>query len=141
MRVNLNSMSEKIVLLIIDDDEDDRQLFIESAKEVDENIICMTAKDGEEAIQMLKNKKSQLPDYIFLDLRMPRFSGRKCLEEIKKEKRLLGIPVIIYTTSQEVEDATELKKMGAAHFISKPVNSGEIYYLIAAIIGEKWNQV
>jgi len=129
------------ILLIVDDDEDDRQLFIESAKEVDKDIICITANEGQEALHILENKENKLPDYIFLDLRMPRFSGKKCLEEIKKDKRLLHIPVIIYTTSREVVDATELKKMGAAHFISKPVNPEEIYYLISAIIEEKWNQI
>ena len=134
-------MKENIALLIVDDDEDDRQLFIESAKEVDESIICVTAKDCQEALRLLNNKENKLPDYIFLDLRMPRFSGRKCLEEIKKDNRLFNIPVIIYTTSREVEDATELKAMGAAHFISKPVNPDEIYYLISAVIGEKWNLV
>ncbi len=132
-------MKENIKLLIVDDDEDDRQLFIESAKEVDENIICVTANDGQQALELLKNKENTLPDYIFLDLRMPRFSGRKTIEEIKRDPDLLHIPVIIYTTSRETEDSDELKKMGAARFVSKPVNPEEIYYLISAVIEEKWN--
>ena len=132
-------MKENIKLLIVDDDEDDRQLFIESAKEVDENIICVTADDGQRALEILKNKENTLPDYIFLDLRMPRFSGRKTIEEIKRNPDLQHIPVIIYTTSREMEDSDELKKMGAAHFVSKPVNPEEIYYLISAVIEEKWN--
>ncbi len=129
------------MLLIVDDDADDRELFIESAKQVDENIICIAATDGQQALQILKNEENKLPDYIFLDLRMPRLSGRKCLQEIKNNTRLLHIPIIVYTTSREVEDATELKKMGAAHFISKPVNPDEIYYLISAVIEEKWDQI
>ncbi|MEO7294351.1 MAG: response regulator [Ginsengibacter sp.] len=134
-------MKENIILLIVDDDEDDRQLFIESAREVDENITCISAGDGIEALEILRNKENELPDYIFLDLRMPRFNGKKCLEEIRKDTRLLPIPVIIYTTSRQVEDAVELKKMGAAHFISKPVNPEEIYYLISSVIEEKWTQM
>ncbi len=129
------------MLLIVDDDADDRELFIESAKQVDENIICIAAADGQQALQILINEENKLPDYIFLDLRMPRLSGRKCLQEIKNNTRLQHIPVIVYTTSREVEDATELKKMGAAHFISKPVNPDEIYYLISAVIEEKWDQI
>lgn len=132
-------MTKEIKILIVDDDEDDRQLFIESAKEVDENIICFTANDGQEALQILKNEKNKLPDYIFLDLRMPRFSGRKTIEEIKSDADLKHIPVIIYTTSRELEDSEELKQMGAAHFVSKPVNPEEIFYLISAVIQEKWN--
>lgn len=132
-------MKKNIKLLIVDDDEDDRQLFIESAKEVDENIVCITANDGQQALQILKDKANSLPDYIFLDLRMPRFSGKKTIEEIKTDPDLLHIPVIIYTTSRELEESDNLKKMGAAHFVSKPVNPEEIYYLIAAVIEEKWN--
>jgi len=134
-------MKENIILLIVDDDEDDRQLFIESAKEVDENIKCIAAGDGMEALEILQNKENKLPDYIFLDVRMPRFNGKKCLEEIRKDARLNQIPVIIYTTSREVEDSVELKKMGASHFISKPVNPEEIYYLISSVIEGKWNRV
>ncbi|MEP6617216.1 MAG: response regulator [Ginsengibacter sp.] len=134
-------MKNKFILLIVDDDPDDRELFIESAKEVDENIVCITAGDGLEALSILKNEENQLPDYIFLDLRMPRFDGRKCLKEIRNDPRLLSIPVIIYTTSRQVEDAIELKKMGAVHFISKPVDPEEIFYLISSVIGEKWDHL
>jgi CheY-like chemotaxis protein len=134
-------MEKNITLLVIDDDEDDRQLFIESAKEVDETIICITAADGQEALKILQNDNNILPDYVFLDLRMPRFGGRKCLEEIKKDARLTHIPIIVYSTSREVEDAIELKNMGAAHFVSKPVNPDEIYYLISAVLDGKWNNI
>ena len=134
-------MKENIILLIVDDDEDDKQLFIESAKEVDENISCITANNGLEALQILENKENILPDYIFLDLRMPRLSGKRCLEEIKKDSRLMHIPVFIYTTSRELEDSSEMKALGAAHFISKPVNPEEIYYLISAVLSENWGQV
>jgi len=132
-------MKENIRILIVDDDEDDRQLFIESAKEVDENITCITANDGQQALEILKNKENALPDFIFLDLRMPRVSGRNTIEEIKKDTNLCDIPVIIYTTSRQLEDSDELKKMGAAHFVSKPVNPEEIYYLICSVIEQKWN--
>src|ERR1700744_2567436 len=111
-------MNENIVILIVDDDEDDRTLFIDSAKEIDEGIGFVTASDGQEALQLLKDGRNRLPDYIFLDLRMPRVGGRKCMEEIRSDKRLDHIPVFIYTTSTHVNDSIELKEMGAVHFIS-----------------------
>lgn len=125
----------------MDDDEDDKQLFIESVKEVDENINCVTASDGQEAIIFLKDEHNTLPDYIFLDLRMPRINGKQCLEEIRKDKRLRNIPVFIYTTSKNVQDSIDLKKMGAVHFITKPENPTEIYYILSLILGEKWDQI
>lgn len=134
-------MKENIVILIVDDDEDDRKLFIESAKEINSGITFITACDGREALKFLKDENNKLPDYIFLDLRMPRVGGKKCLEEIGKDKRLHDVPVFIYTTSTDVKDSIEMKDMGAVHFISKPTDPGDIYYILSVILSEKWDQL
>jgi CheY-like chemotaxis protein len=134
-------MKENFTILIVDDDEDDKLLFIESAKEVDENIHCITANDGQEALRYLKDENNPLPDYIFLDLRMPRINGKQCLEEIRKDKRLSQIQVFIYTTSRDAREAIELKQNGAVHFISKPDNPTEIYYILSVVLNEKWDQL
>ena len=70
-------------LLIVDDDPDDRSLFIEAVKEIDDTIHCISATNGQEALEVL-NSADQLPDFIILDLRMPRYGGKKCLYEIKR---------------------------------------------------------
>jgi len=132
-------MKDKTKLLIVDDDADDRQLFIDAVKEFDKHIECVSAKDGKQALDLLNDLNLSLPDYIFLDLRMPRFNGRKCLLEIKKSERLRDIPVIIYTTSRELEESKELKQMGAVHFISKPSNPEEVYYVVSFALEEQWN--
>ena len=134
-------MKEHITIFIADDDEDDKKLFIESAKEVSNGIDCITASDGQEALRLLKDEGSPLPDYIFLDLRMPRIGGKKCLEEIRKDKRLQHIPVFIYSTSKDVKDSAELKKNGAVHFISKPANPEDIYYILSVVLEEKWDLI
>jgi DNA-binding NtrC family response regulator len=134
-------MKKQLSLLIVDDDPDDRIFFIEAAKEVDENIACLTASDGQKALELLRNNLSCLPDLIFLDIRMPLLNGKKCLVEIKNDERLKHIPVIIYTTSKAVEESIELKKMGAFHFISKPGNADEIYYLVSVMIEEHLNSL
>lgn len=125
--------------LIVDDDADDRMLFIEAVREIDETIECTIARNGEQALQFLRNFEYSLPDFIFLDIRMPRLNGKKCLFEIKKDERLKNIPVIIYTTSKAVEESKELRAMGAFHFISKPRNADEIFYLISFVIDEQAN--
>ncbi len=132
-------MTDRISVLIVDDDADDRKLFIEAVKEVDPYIECITAGDGQQALEVLRKPGSILPDFIFLDLRMPRYNGKRCLQEIKKDERLKHIPVIIYSTSREVEESQELKAMGAVHFISKPGNPEEIYYLVSFVLEEQLN--
>ena len=125
-------------ILLVDDDEDDRNLFVEATKEVDSSISCHSASDGLEALAYLKDERNVIPDFIFLDLRMPGFSGEECLIEIKREPRMASVPVIVYTTSRDVRESVRLKQLGAAHFASKPVSPEEVYYMVSFIIGERW---
>jgi CheY-like chemotaxis protein len=127
-------------ILLADDDADDRQYFRAAVKEIDESIEFIESKDGQETLELLQNMDaSSLPDYIFLDLRMPRYSGQQCLLQIKEDERLKAIPVIIYTTSKEVEHAEQMQALGAVHFISKPNNPEEIYYVLSLVLEEEWD--
>ncbi len=130
--------STYMTILLVDDDEDDRKLFIEATKEVDSTIACFSASDGMEALAYLKDDRNIMPDFIFLDLRMPGFSGEECLMEIRQDPRMAGVPVIVYTTSRDVQESVRLKKLGASHFASKPVSPEEVYYMVSFIIGERW---
>lgn len=107
-------------VLIIDDDPDDREFFCEALGEVDPSIRCLTAENGEDGLALLKSKKDGLPHVIFLDMNMPRLNGKQCLAEIKKIKELCHIPVVIYTTTRQEDDAEELHELGAALFLTKP---------------------
>lgn len=126
-------------ILLVDDDADDRQLFFEAVRDFDDTISCVAAADGTEALRYLGNSDNVIPDFIFLDLRMPGLSGRQCLEEIKKDARLASVPVIVYTTSRDERESVTLKALGAAHFMSKPVSPDEVYYMVSFVLGEKWN--
>jgi len=127
-----------MTILLVDDDEDDRKLFIQATKEVDDSIICLSASDGTEALTYLRDDRNELPDFIFLDLRMPGLSGEECLTEIKQETRMAKIPVIVYTTSRDVSESVKLKQQGAAHFASKPVYPEDVYYMVSFVLGEHW---
>ena len=107
-------------VLIIDDDEDDRELFCEAVGYISKDIDCLHATDGENALELLGLGKGKLPDFIFLDLNMPRLNGKECLAEIKKRNHIKDIPVIIYSTSGSRHDKEETKLLGATDFLRKP---------------------
>lgn len=132
-------MNKPITILFADDDPDDRALFCKAVEEVDPELICHTFENGYESLKYLRNPANTLPDYIFLDLRMPKMSGKQCLQEIRADERLKHIPVIIYTTSDDVEDSKSLTQLGAAHFVTKPTKPEEIYYLVSMVLTEKWS--
>ena len=114
-------MPKPITVFIIDDDEDDREMFCEAMANISEASVCMTAFNGQEALQKLQNAHT-LPDFIFLDLNMPRMNGKQCLVQLKKDKRLATIPVVIYSTSKREDDRAETKELGSVHFITKPTS-------------------
>jgi CheY-like chemotaxis protein len=129
------------LILIVDDDADDRIFFTEALLEIDKTMQCIPARNAMEALDILKNSRGRVPDYIFLDLNMPRVSGLQCLAQIKKSVDHRHIPVIIFTTSRQHADAEEAKKMGADLFLSKPAKYNELVEMLRFIIAQEWNMI
>ncbi len=127
-------MEEKKIFLIVDDDTDDIGFFCETICEIDNTAYCLSAMDGEDALMKLRNMTTPLPDFIFLDLNMPRMDGRQCLAELKKDVKLKNIPVIIFTTSSAQKDIDETSKLGAAYFLTKPFDFKSLQKKIALVI-------
>ena len=115
-----------IKCLMIDDDADDYEIFELALQQVDASIVCDFVHDGVAAIAKLSSGEIDKPDYIFLDLNMPRMSGRQVLEELKKFDKLKDIPVIVCSTSSEAVFADEAKRMGAVAYIVKPSSLREL---------------
>lgn len=131
-------MSSKRVFFIVDDDIDDQELFIEAVNEVDNDIVCISASNCEEALDMLKNRRITLPDMIFLDLNMPRVNGKQCLAELKRTADLKDIPVVIYSTSSEKRDIEETARLGAVHFLTKPNKFDELCRALNYVVKKEW---
>lgn len=117
----------------MDDDVDDREFFCEALNEIDRSILCVCATNGYEALNIL-NQPDVTPDYIFLDLNMPRLGGIQCLTSIKKIKRLSQIPVIIFSTTRQNEEAEETKQLGAVMFLTKPSRYTELINMLSSIL-------
>ncbi len=126
------------IILIIDDDEDDREMFREALQAVDETAQSVVALDGVEAIEMLRTQDVRVPDFIFLDLNMPRMGGKECLRHIRLMPHLQHVPVIIYTTSRQKRDVEETRALGAVHFISKPFHFEDICRSIRYVLEKTW---
>jgi CheY-like chemotaxis protein len=71
-------------------------------------------------MNILNDTSEELPSIIFLDLNMPRKTGKECLAEIRKNPRFKSIPVIIYSTSSHKRDIQETHSCGANLYMPKP---------------------
>lgn len=109
-----------MTILLADDDSDDRDLFAEAICEIQPDIKVIMVSNGDKLMKSLHDKSESLPALIFLDLNMPGKSGRDCLLEIKSNSLLMGIPVVIYSTSSHPKDIEETHALGANLYICKP---------------------
>src|SRR5688500_17787406 len=85
-------------LFYADDDQEDREMFCEAIRQINPAIKVTLSKDGVEALEILSSQQ-ELPDFIFLDINMPRMNGIECMAKLKSDDRLKTIPVIIYSTT------------------------------------------
>jgi CheY-like chemotaxis protein len=108
-----------MTILLIDDDEDDRDIFKEALSIVVPDVQCLIARDGEEGLAVLQ-ALTVSPDFIFVDVNMPKMDGKEFLKRIKADPDFMHIPVIVYSTSKHKSELGEYFKLGAANFITKP---------------------
>ena len=76
----------------------------------------LIAEDGFEA---LAKTLVEHPDLIVLDLMMPKMDGVQVCEELKKDPRCRGIPVVIFTGKGTDADANTCRKLGISAYVHK----------------------
>lgn len=119
---------------LIDDDIDDQELFLMALEKVNHDIECKIANDGIHALEILKKNQSYVPDYIFLDVNMPKMNGLQTLAEIKKISSLDSTDVIMFSTSSERNIMETSKALGATKFQVKPTGLTALIQTLSNIL-------
>lgn len=119
-------MNKEVNILLVEDNEGDIVLTLEALKAANINNKIHVVKDGEEALQYLRKQDqyaaAETPDLILLDINLPKIDGKEVLTEIKKDKNLKIIPVLMLTTSSSQKDILESYQHHANCYITKPVD-------------------
>ena len=87
-------------------------------------------KSGREALECLKTMR---PDLVLLDIRMYEMDGYEVLRQMKEAPETAGIPVIFLTADTEQESVERGIALGAADFISKPLEPRVLLERIEAV--------
>lgn len=126
-----------INILLVEDNPGDIRLMKEVFKEFKMDHVLNCVLDGEEAVLYLRKSgkffNSVTPDLILLDLNLPKKSGKEVLAEIKEDKELRRIPVIILTTSQAEQDIKDAYERHANCYIMKPVEFDQFLVVVKTI--------
>jgi PleD family two-component response regulator len=109
-------------------------IFLTALEGISKTIACEYENDGIKALEKLNLDTSFIPDYIFLDMNMPRMNGKECLVEIRKISRLQHIPTFIYSTSVDPRMIAEVKLLGATDVIIKPTSIRALSTILENII-------
>jgi two-component system alkaline phosphatase synthesis response regulator PhoP len=129
---------EEKTILVVDDEPDVRQYLAAILEDAGFNVL--TAGDGDEALRTIRQHR---PDFISLDLIMPRKSGHKLLYELRKDKELARIPVLIVTAHARddlgktaLEDILESSTMsGPGIYLEKPIQPLNYVRSIQRVLG------
>jgi chemotaxis family two-component system response regulator Rcp1 len=125
--------SKKIEVLLVEDNPGDIRLLQEAFKEGNNSSHLNIARDGEQAMAYLRQEgtysKSPRPAFILLDLNLPRKDGREVLAEIKKDKNLRQIPVVILSTSTDADDVRRSYDLHANCYVPKPIDVDQLVQL------------
>lgn len=127
-------MENAVIFFLVDDDSDDQMIFLTALEGISDTIKCEYENDGIKAIEKLNLNQSFIPDFIFLDMNMPRMNGKECLVEIRKIDRLNHVPTFIYSTSVDSGMVEEVKLLGATDVIIKPTSISVLSAILANII-------
>ncbi len=131
------SSTEKTVLVV--EDEPDVRYFLQTVLE-DAGFKVITAEDGEKAWETIAAKK---PDFITLDLILPRRSGRRLLRDLKADSALAKIPVLLITAhakdglgSEGPEDVlNNFILEGPGRLLEKPVKPADLVRCVSETLG------
>jgi len=120
-----------------DDDADDQEVFREIVEEINDDIDIFTQNNGEELIDVLKNPPPR-PQVVFLDLNMPVKNGYDTLKEIKAAEHLKDLPVVIFSTSNDLVSIELTRKLGATLYINKPTSYNEMKQILQHVLTIDW---
>jgi len=134
---NSDSQEESIIressLLVVDDKESNRDLL--SRRLGKQGFSVEVAEDGHQALKMVRAKDY---DLVLLDIIMPGINGYQVLAELKKDKKLKHIPVIMISALDEIDSVVSCIEMGAEDYLQKPFNQIILKAKISASLERKW---
>ncbi len=121
-------MGEKKRILIVEDEKD--MVYAVKLQLEANGYEVIAAYDGNEGLEKAKGEK---PDLIILDIMLPKKDGYTFLLELKKDKAIKSIPVVVLTAKPGMKDMFKLE--GAKDYITKPFESMHLLSKIKEIIG------
>jgi DNA-binding response OmpR family regulator len=122
-------MEQKKKILVIEDDKDINHTLCLRLKM--EGYEVLSAQEGYEGFY---KARTQAPDLILLDLRLPGLPGEEICREVRKDARGASLPIIMLTAKDTDTDKIIGKVLGATYYMGKPFDMEALVRQISALI-------
>jgi len=122
------SAERQRTILVVDDEASIRELLDQELTAA--GYLVHQAKDGRAALAMIK---SQLPDLVILDVKMPEISGFDVAAVLKNDPRTMGVPIIILSI---VEDQERGFKLGVDRYLTKPFETEDLLKEVESVLAK-----
>ncbi|MBN2467803.1 MAG: sigma-54-dependent Fis family transcriptional regulator [Deltaproteobacteria bacterium] len=117
-------------ILIIDDEKAIRETLQLFLQEKGHEVVC--SADGEGGLTTVRTEQ---PDIVILDVRLPGVNGLDVLRKIKEMEE--SVSVIMMTGYHDMETTIQAMKIGAYEYIHKPIDIEELEVIIAKVINNR----
>jgi CheY-like chemotaxis protein len=116
--------SQPCSFFLIEDNAADADLISRALRKTDKSTQIFLARDGEEALQMLGDWPGNFPSpmIILLDLKLPKIDGLEVLRTIKQSKVLKSLPVVVLTSSSQIQDVQKAYQLGTNSYVLKAID-------------------
>jgi len=132
-----DAIGRAMEILLVEDDLEDAGLTIEALQEGEVPCRVSLVRDGEEAMQFLhrEGRYAQVPrpDLILLDLNLPKKTGREILADVRSDKGLAEIPVVVLTASPTHRQILEEENLHVEEYMTKPVDNAQFVHTVKAL--------
>ena len=125
-------MSRHASLLLIEDSPGERELFRQALLRTDLDVILYAEQDLEAALHFLRSR-SNLPSLILLDWHLRHERGDVFLKRLRSEPRFAAVPVVAFTTSDDVTDLSTAYAPAANGYVVKPDTFEDLVHCIGDI--------
>ena len=111
---------EKTRILVIEDNPADVDLLRRALRDAGMDCELTVIDDGAEALAYVRREVQDVPDVAIIDLNLPKHGGLEVLEEIRANRTLAALPVVILSSSSSPRERARIERLRAGRHIVKP---------------------
>lgn len=134
------STYESTHVLMAEDDDDDYMVFSLAIDELSVRVVLTRAENGDILFKLLE-KDEKHPDMLFLDLLLPCKNGKDCLREIRANSKYDSMPIIVYSSLEDLQSIEFCYREGSNLYAIKPHSLRELKDVLEKIFSVNWKKM